>query len=242
MFKIMLFSVSLLTHCNVVRASTNDDLPPPWLLIQFDPKIPATHYRVIDWDDVHAVEATASASMALLARPIAIDLQKTPVLCWRWRIENALKSADMATRRGDDYAARIYLAFDVPNKDLNMFTRAKLKLARRIYGNQVPDAALNYVWDNRYPVGTQRPNAYTDRTQMIVVRSREAPLSQWLTERRDVLQDIIHAFGGAQAQLKLLAIAADTDNTGESMRSGFADFHFKSRSETCDFNSTHVLP
>lgn len=245
MLKIIILSMALFTQNKVAQAvvngepgrfdPTNPNLPEPWQLIQFNQKIPATHYRVIDWDGVGAIEATAAGSMALLARPVEINLQQTPVLCWRWRVEHALINADMATRQGDDYAARIYLAFDLPKNTLNIVNRAKLKLARRLFGNQVPDAALNYVWDNRYPVGTQRQNVYTDFTQMLVVRSKAAPLGQWVTERRDVLLDILGVFGSEQIQLKLLAIAADTDNTGESTRSGFADFHFRSRSMPCAF-------
>ena len=29
----------------------------------------------------------------------------------------------------------------------------RLALARNLYGDVLPDAAINYVWDNRYPVG-----------------------------------------------------------------------------------------
>lgn len=77
----------------------------------------------------------------------------------------------MSTRQGDDYAARVYLAFSLPAEAMSFATRAKLRLARGIYGDHVPDAALNYVWDNRYPIGTQRSNAYTEHARMIVLRS-----------------------------------------------------------------------
>lgn len=38
---------------------------------------------------------------------------------------------------------------------MSLATRTKLALARSIFGQSVPDAAISYVWDNRYPVGTR---------------------------------------------------------------------------------------
>jgi hypothetical protein len=215
-------------------------VPAPWQLIRFDPQIAATQFRLRDWDGVAALEATANASMALLARPLTIDLPRTPILCWRWRVDAPLLTADMASKAGDDYAARLYLAFNLPSSELSWATRVKLGLARSLYGPQVPDAALNYVWDNRYPVGTLRPNAYTERAQMWVLRSGAGDAGRWVNERRDVLADIQQAFATQRVQLGLLALTADTDNTGEQAHAGFADVHFVPRSAPCTF--TPVRP
>ena len=62
-------------------ACDTEALPDPWQLVQLDQRVPATRYRALRWDGRASVEATANASMALLARPLAIDLQATPVLC-----------------------------------------------------------------------------------------------------------------------------------------------------------------
>jgi hypothetical protein len=209
--------------------------PAPWQLLRFDPRIAPTQFRLREWDGVAALEATANASMALLARPLTVDLQQTPILCWRWRVDAPLLTADMGTKAGDDYAARVYLAFSLPATELSLVTRAKLALARSLYGARVPDAALNYVWDNRYPIGTLRPNAYTERAQMWVLRSGAAAAGGWVSERRDVLADALQAFGTEQVQARLLAVTADTDNTGEQAHAGFADLHFVARSEPCVF-------
>lgn len=217
----------------------HDALPRLWQLRQLDPTIPPTHYRLREWDGLLAIEANADASMALLGRPLDIDISQTPILCWRWRVAAPLIKADMATRRGDDYAARIYVAFQLPASKLSLATRIKLGLARARYGSQVPDAALNYVWDNKYPVGTRRPNAYTRQTQMVVLRSGAGQAGTWVSERRDVLSDVRQAFGTEQVQATTLAVAADTDNTKEQAHSGFAELHFVARHMPCQFS---ILP
>lgn len=208
-------------------------VPAPWSVIQLDKKVAPTRYKLEVWDGVPAIRADAKASMALMARPVTVDLQATPVLCWRWRIGGVLKSADLATKQGDDYAARVYVAFKLPDSAISFGTGIKLGLARAIYGDQVPDAAVNYVWDNTHPVGTRAPNAYTDRAQTVVQQSGDQKAGQWVNERANVLKDVTQAFGSKEARITLLAVASDTDNTGETAEAGFADLHFVAPDAPC---------
>jgi len=208
-------------------------IPAPWKVEHLNPKFAATRYALRRWDGVVAIEAHASKSMALLGRPVVVDLKKTPILCWQWRIDAPVASADMTKKSGDDYAARVYLTFSVPPEQLGLGTRAKLALARSLYGNQVPDAALNYVWDNRHPVGTLQDNAYTDRARMLVLRSGGGKAGGWVQERRNVVKDFQRAFADLDGTLSGLAVASDTDNTGEEAHAGFADFRFVASEDAC---------
>jgi len=213
--------------------SDGGGIPSPWRIERLDDAVPPTRYRLREWDGVGAVEAHAVASMALMARPLTIDLERTPVLCWRWRIDAPVAAADMTTKAGDDYAARVYLSFDVSPERLGLATRMALGLARTLRGSAVPDAAVNYVWDNRHPVGTWQPNAYTDRARMLVLRSGAADAGRWVDERRDVAADFRSAFGHPPARVTGLAVATDTDNTGGEARAGFADFRFVAPGAPC---------
>ena len=204
----------------------------PWREVLLNDKLARNRFTLRQWDGVAAVEVHSVRSMSLLARPINVDLAATPVLCWRWRIDAPLLGADLLTREGDDYAARVYVSLAIPPAQQGFALRTQLRLARAIWGPEVPDAALNYVWDNRQPVGTTRPNAYTDRTIMIVQRSGGADAGRWVWERRDVARDAEAAFGPTAAPVQL-AVTADTDNTGESAHAGFADLHFVARSAPC---------
>ncbi len=212
-------------------------VPEPWRIIQFDTNIPATTYQTRVWDNVPAVEATAHSSMALLAREVKVDLKVTPILCWRWRVADVVKTADMNTKVGDDYAARVYVAFKLPADKIGWGLGVKLQFARNLYGDHVPDAALNYVWDNKNPIGHRQFNAYTDRTQMIAQQSGIAQAGTWVSERVDVLSDVTNAYGSDRATISLLALASDTDNTKSKAHAGFADLHFVSRDTPCVFKS-----
>lgn len=218
----------------VGRFSEADDaIPAPWQIEHLDQRVPPTQYVLRKWDGVVAIEAKAKKSMALLGRTLTVDLKKTPILCWQWRIDAPVASADMTRKSGDDYAARVYLTFVVPPDQLSFGTRTKLRLARSIYGGQVPDAALNYIWDNRHPIGTLQDNAYTDRARMLVLRSGVGQAGSWVQERRNVPADFQRAFGGIGGELRGVAIASDTDNTGEEAHAGFADFRFVATEDAC---------
>lgn len=208
---------------------------PPWQLVRFDDDIPPTRYALQQHEGVHAVEARAEASMALLARPLTINLQQTPVLCWRWWVDAPIEQADMTRKSGDDYAARVYVTFDLPDSALNLGTRIKLGLARAVHGDDLPAAAINYVWDNRHPVGTTQPNAYTDRAQMLVLQSGADNSGRWIEQRRNLLTDLQQLFEADTGVTRQLAVASDTDNTGATARARFADIHLVPADQPCQF-------
>jgi hypothetical protein len=207
--------------------------PPPWRVVRLNRRVKPTHYRLATIGGVAAVEAVSEDSMALLARPIRVDLAATPILCWRWRIDAPIAKADMRRKSADDYAARVYVAFDLPDKAMSAGTRMKLAIGRRLFGADLPDAAVTYVWDNRNPVGTARRSAYTDRAQLIVAESGVTNAGRWVRERQDVAAHFTAAFGAVPAKPIQLAIASDTDNTKSRARAAFADIHFVERGSSC---------
>jgi hypothetical protein len=209
--------------------------PAPWQVVRIGKRVPPTAYRQASVSGVGAIEARAAKSMALLARPVSVDLSRTPVLCWRWLVDAPVAAADLRTKKGDDYAARIYVSFDIPDDKLSSGTRMKLSLGRRMFGASLPDAALNYVWDNKHPVGTRAKSAYTDRAELIVAETGSAGAGRWVTERADIAADFGRAFPGVPGTVTQVALASDTDNTGSTARAAFADLHFVGRDERCAF-------
>ena len=207
----------------------------PWQIVRFDEDIPATDYRLRQHQGVSAVEARAQGSMALLARPLKADLQKTPVLCWRWWVDEPIEQADMNKKSGDDYAARMYVTFDLPSSAMSLGTRLKLGAARTLHGSDLPDAAINYVWDNKHPVGTTQANAYTDRAQMMVLRTGTANTGRWVREQRNLKNDLQQLFNTGSGQPLQLAVASDSDNTGASTGALFADIHLVAEGDECRF-------
>ncbi len=218
----------------VGRFTTPGVPPAPWTMIRYAGEKP-TSYRVATVAGRTAIEARADSSMSLMARPIAIDLAERPVACWRWLVDGPVARANMTRKSGDDYAARLYIAFDMPESALSGSTRLKLKIARGMFSKSLPDAAVVYVWDNRHPVGTERRSSYTDRSQLIVAETGSARAGSWVTERADVAADFARAFGNRPGKPIQLAVASDGDNTKSKAHAAFADIHFVARDQPCAF-------
>ncbi len=214
-----------------VSSASTQGLPNGWQPFNPAPKAKPTRYVVERDGTEEVIRADADGSMSGLIRRLRIDPVHTPMLRWRWRIVQPLKAADMTTKAGDDYAARLYVLFDYDPAKLDFGTRTKLALAKLLYGVEVPAAALNYVWDNRYPVGTLRPNAYTDRARMVVVESGASRAGQWVTVTRDLGADFRAAFGEDPPAVVAIAIATDTDNTGEQATAWYGTIRFLTREE-----------
>lgn len=211
--------------------STTWDAAEGWREIQFGSALRPNRFHATP--ETGVLRISSQSSMSLWARPIEVDLAARPVLCWRWRISAPLQTADMGKKAGDDYAARLYVAFRLPPDSIGWSTRAQLAIARRLHGDAVPDAALNYVWDNRHAVGHHAPNAYTSQTRMVVQRSGASLAGQWVQERRNLATDA-QTWLPAGARLVLVAVTADTDNTGESVVAEFAALKLVGPQDGCD--------
>ena len=106
---------------------------------------------------------------------------------------------------------------------LSLVDRTKLRVARWWYGDQVPAAALCYVWANQEQVGTTTGNAYTSRVVAVVLRNAQSAVGDWVDEKRNLAADFRAAFGDVTPTVTGIAIAADTDQTGESVTAWFGD-------------------
>lgn len=204
-------------------------VPPGWEVTNL-PKVPTTTaYRIVDDDGVHVLRADAKASMAGLTHRLRADVVASPRLAWRWKVSRVVEQGVMGSKRGDDFAARVYVLFDYDVARLSFTSRMKLKLARALYGDAVPAAALCYVWDARAVEGSTAWSPFTDRMRMIVATSGAERAGQWVAVERDVAADFRAAFGEEAPPIIAVAVATDTDNTGETVSAWYGDLVLKRR-------------
>lgn len=195
---------------------------PPWRVADI-PRLKPPQRRLLRQDGRLVLRIGAEAAAGGLLHPLDLPGDRPWQLSWQWRSERRLQQARFATREDDDYAARVYVLLDYPLDSLPFLTRQKLRLARTFFDPGLPAATLSYVWDNRQAPGSHARSAYSDTVEMRVLRGPEAPLGQWLSERRDLRRDAIVAFGRAPQRILGVVFAADSDNTGEYAESYFAE-------------------
>lgn len=165
----------------------------------------STDFTVAFDDAQPALQADSVSAAAALWRRVDIRQPTRARLSWRWKVDSALDTQlDERTRQGDDYAARVMVAFasDVWDSD----TRA-----------------LAYVWARDLPVGTRFPNPHRRQVATIVLRSGADPIGRWSAEKRDLLDDYERAFGEPADRIGGIAFVVDTDNTRTQVRSWLSD-------------------
>lgn len=201
--------------------------PVGWEKLAFD-KIPDhTHYQSVEDGDRVVIRAQSQSSASVLIRKVEIDPREYPILEWQWKIAGVLKKGDARQKKGDDYAARIYISFAYDPSLLSFVERIKYRTAKLLYGEYPPSGVLNYIWGNKVPINTIIPSPYTDRSMMVVVQSGDYRARQWVREERNVLLDFREAFKAEPPMITSVAIMTDTDNTGESATAWYGDIVFK---------------
>lgn len=203
------------------------ELPAPWRA-RFLSGVKAAEVRLVSDEGATVLRIDATAAAGSAAHPLAADASATPRFTWRWKVSAALDNAAWGTRAGDDFAARVYVAFDLPLERLSFFERTKLRLARFLYGDDVPSAAICYAWASGVAPGTSGWNPYAERVRMIAVRSGNEAAGRWVEESRDIEADFRAAFGpGPVPRVSGIAASSDTDQTLGSATAWFADFRLE---------------
>lgn len=188
------------------------------------PKISrTTDYRLETEDGIRVVRARtrggASGLIFRLRRPVTEDL----TLRWRWKVSNIYPQGDARQKKGDDYPARIYVAFEFQPEQAGLFERLKRRTVSALFGETLPGKALNYIWANRLPRGSMIANAYTGNTVMIAVESGPDATGQWREYERNLAQDYREAFAEDPPPVVGIAIMTDADNTGGQATAWYGD-------------------
>ncbi len=163
-----------------------------------------TLYRIVDLDGRKVLEASSEGSASSLYLDRHIDLEKTPVLEWSWRIDGILDIADERRKEGDDFAARFYV----------------IAPGGRIFNRPL---AICYVWSNQNQPGEEWANPFTSKVKMFPLDSGGEGVGEWRTHRRNVVEDFQNLFGYEATKLLGVAIMTDSDNTKLSSRAWYGD-------------------
>ncbi|BBB29932.1 DUF3047 domain-containing protein [Neptunomonas japonica] len=133
-----------------------------------------------------------------------IDLNKTPFLNWSWRVEKFPSVADEKVKAGDDFAARIYIVV----QDGWTFLSTK---------------AISYVWSKQSHTNDVWPNPFTNGSAMMLAVRGSDDGNGWVTEKRNIKEDLQKLFGKEIRYIDAIAIMTDTDNSKSSATSYYSN-------------------
>ena len=186
-----------------------------------------TRYELVEQDGVVVVQADSAEGGSGLSRKIHIDLRRHPILEWRWRVplDSGRGGANGPSRESPP--ARLSLAFDGDPARLDFDDRVKMRMAKALTVNGLPYASLLYVWANGKPVETVYSSPHTERVRHLVVESGERRLDEWVTIRRNVLEDYKRVFGEEPGHIVAVGIMTDYGDNNAPRRAFYGDITFR---------------
>jgi len=145
----------------------------------------------------------------LVNRP-NVDIYKTPILSWKWKVE---KLPAGGNERDDDYndtAASIYVVFDMGH----------------VLFKKVPKS-IRYTWSSTLDKGTELSKFFGNQ-KIIVVESGHDKEGKWVTFQRNIVKDYERLFGDAPPKTPLaILILSDGDNTQSRAVAAYDDILLK---------------
>ncbi len=200
-----------------------EELPKQWEPMTFSDIDAHTSYKLVQNGNRTVVRAHSRNAASGLIRRLRIDPREYPRLQWSWKIDHVLEKGDVTSKAGDDYAARIYVAFAFQPEQSSLWQRMKRKAAHAFTDKEIPGSALNYIWASNASQETVVPSPFEQRSKMIVLQSGNARSGRWIPEKRNIVEDYKRAFGKEPPEIIGVGIMTDTDNTGEETTGYYGD-------------------
>jgi hypothetical protein len=171
-----------------------------------------TRYALVTDPELRTTVLAAAADQSASGRfrKIQVNLTKTPMLNWSWKVTNVLSGTDELKKSGDDFPARLYVVVE-----------------RGPFG--ISSLSLNYVWSSHQAVGRRWNSPYSDQVVLLAADSGSEKLGSWVRHRRDLRADLRSAFGEDIAAIDAVAVMTDTDNSGGAAKAFYGDIWFSAR-------------
>ena len=168
-----------------------------------------TYYSIGSNENGNFLKAVADNAASGLGKEIKINLNKTPFINITWKIEKDLRGINEGTKKGHDYAARVFAI-------------------KKTGATPLSNRAINYVFSSNSEVGENRPSPYTKKSIDNVLASTKDSLNVWVTVKANVKEDFKKFHSLDVNELDGLAIMADTDNSKMKSISYFQNIYFSS--------------
>ena len=166
-----------------------------------------TSYTVGSNENGNYLKAVADNAASGLGKEIKIDLNKTPFINITWKIEKDLRGIKENTKKGHDYAARVFAI-------------------KKTGATPLSNRAINYVFSSNSEVGENRPSPYTKKSIDNVLATTKDNMNVWVTVKANVKEDFKKLHDLDVNELDGLAIMADTDNSKMKSISYFQNIYF----------------
>jgi hypothetical protein len=142
-----------------------------------------------------------------LRKDISFDIRKYPYLSWQWKVSKLPQGGDIRKRETDDQAGQVYVLF--PKWPTTINTRS-----------------VGYIWDTLAPIGLSGTSTAYRKMKYVVLQSGATKLNQWVSERRNVLEDYKNLFQETPPTVGALLLYINSQHTRSSAECFYANIFF----------------
>ena len=166
-----------------------------------------TIYSVGINENGNFLKAEADNAASGLGKEVEIDLNYTPFINITWKIEKNLSGINEKSKKGHDYAARVFVI-------------------KKTGATPLSNKAINYVFSSNEIKGDYWSSPYTKKSIDNVLSTTKENLNEWVTVKANVKEDFKKFHDIEVNELDGLAIMADTDNSKMKSISYFQNIYF----------------
>jgi hypothetical protein len=166
-----------------------------------------TEYSVGSNKNGNYIKAVADNAASGLGKEVKIDLNKTPFINITWKVEKDLSSILENTKKGHDFAARVFVI-------------------KKTGATPLSNRAINYVFSSNSDVGFNSPSPYTKKSIDNVLATTKENFNEWVTVKANVKKDFKKFHNLDVNELDGLAIMSDTDNSKMKSISYYQNIYF----------------
>ena len=168
-----------------------------------------TIYTIGSNENGNFLKAVANNSASGLGKKIKIDLNKTPYLNITWKVEKNLKGINEKSKKGHDYAARVFVV-------------------KKTGATALSNRAMNYVFSSNEDVNVFHPSPYTKKSIDFVLSTTNENLNEWVTVKANVKEHFKQFHDLDVNEINGVAVMADTDNSKLSSIAYYQNIYFSS--------------
>lgn len=177
-----------------------------WLVSYF--AVPPTQYSS---PSKGMIKAESVGSRASLFKEVDEKQRDFPILSWRWKVSNVIRSCIETRKDRFDSPARVMVIFGEG-------PRFKLFGGGEPYGLKI-----EYIWATRLPKGHLFDHPGEGNCKVFVLESGEGKVNQWVYEERNIRKDFKTAFGKDPDGLLAIGIQTDTDHSNEMVTAYYSE-------------------
>ena len=168
-----------------------------------------TKYTLGSNENGNFLRAEAEGQASGLGKEIFINLNKTPFLYITWKIEKDLSGINERSKKGHDYAARVFVI---------------KKTGSTVLSNR----AINYVFSSNEEIGQYWRSPFTKKSIDYVLATTKNNNNEWVTVKTNVKKDFKKLHELEVDELNGVAIMSDTDNSKRKSVAYYQNIYFSS--------------